>query len=118
MKTVSATLALSGLILLVGCNPKNESNSQSKNTDTVQTAKKLTVTPEFVQIKTKGTHLVSPQKDSLTIDVIRTAIIVVDMENDFGSKGGMFDRAGIPISDIQKAVAPISDVLTTAKQAG
>lgn len=118
MKTVCATLVLSGLILLVGCNPKNESNSKSKNTDAVQTAKKLTVTPEFVQIKTKGTHLVSPQKDSLTIDVAQTAIIVVDMENDFGSKGGMFDRAGIPISDIQKAVAPTSDVLATAKQAG
>jgi|GEM_PF-505707 len=118
MKTVYPILLLSGLILLVGCNPKNKSNSQSKNTVTVQTAKKLKVTPEFVQIKTIGTHLVSPQKDSLAIDVAQTAILVVDMENDFGSKGGMFDRAGIPISDIQKAVAPTSDVLSTAKQAG
>lgn len=40
----------------------------------------------------------------ITIDTSTTAVIVVDMQNDFGSKGGMFDRAGIDISGIQKAV--------------
>lgn len=52
------------------------------------------------------------------IDVATTAIIVVDMQNDFGSKGGMFDRAGINISMIQKAVAPTAKVLLAARQAG
>jgi nicotinamidase-related amidase len=33
-------------------------------------------------------------------------VIVVDMQNDFGSRGGMFHRAGIDISMIQRAVAP------------
>lgn len=45
-------------------------------------------------------------------------MIVVDMENDFGSKGGMFDRAGIDISMIQKAVAPTAKVLAAARRAG
>jgi hypothetical protein len=38
---------------------------------------------------------IEARPDALTIDVSRTAVIVVDMQNDFGSKGGMFDRAGL-----------------------
>ena len=52
------------------------------------------------------------------IDTARTAVIVVDMQNDFGSKSGMFDRAGIDISGIQKAVAPTANVLQVARNAG
>jgi ureidoacrylate peracid hydrolase len=52
------------------------------------------------------------------MDVATTAIIVVDMQNDFGSKGGMMDRAGINISPIQKAIAPTAKVLAGARQAG
>ncbi|WP_297814545.1 isochorismatase family cysteine hydrolase [Segetibacter sp.] len=44
--------------------------------------------------------------------------MVVDMENDFGSKGGMMDRAGIDISMIQKVVNPTARVLATAREAG
>ncbi|HKU13485.1 MAG TPA: cysteine hydrolase [Steroidobacteraceae bacterium] len=40
------------------------------------------------------------------------------MQNDFGSKGGMFDRAGIDISGIQKAVAPTARALAAARRAG
>ena len=36
------------------------------------------------------------------IDTARTAILVVDMQNDFGSEGGCFHRAGIDISMIQR----------------
>jgi ureidoacrylate peracid hydrolase len=53
----------------------------------------------------------------IAIDVSRTAVIVVDMQNDFGSKGGMFDRAGIDISMIQRAVGPTANVLTAARKA-
>jgi len=54
----------------------------------------------------------------MSIDTARTALIVVDMQNDFGSKGGMFDRAGIEISGIQKAVGPTARVLASARKAG
>ena len=56
--------------------------------------------------------------DSIAIDTARAAVIVVDMENDFGSKGGMFDRAGIDISMIQKVINPTSNVLAAARRAG
>jgi nicotinamidase-related amidase len=47
-----------------------------------------------------------------------TAVIVVDMQNDFASKGGMFDRAGIDISGIQEAVDPTAKVLAAARKLG
>lgn len=54
----------------------------------------------------------------LALDTARTAVIVVDMQNDFGSKGGMFDLAGVDISMIQAAVAPTAKVLASAREAG
>ena len=56
--------------------------------------------------------------DAFTFDTAKTAVIVVDMQNDFGSKGGMFDRAGIDISGIQKAVSPTVKVLAAARKMG
>ncbi|MDP9066655.1 MAG: cysteine hydrolase [Pseudomonadota bacterium] len=47
-----------------------------------------------------------------------TAVVVVDMQNDFGSKGGMFDLAGIDITGIQRVVAPTRQVLAAARKAG
>jgi ureidoacrylate peracid hydrolase len=54
----------------------------------------------------------------IEIDTARTAVIVVDMQNDFGSQGGLFDRAGIDISMIQQAVSPTANALRAARQAG
>jgi ureidoacrylate peracid hydrolase len=54
----------------------------------------------------------------ITIDGAKTAVIVIDMQNDFGTKGGMFDLAGIDISGIQQAVAPTAKVLLAAREAG
>src|SRR5919197_4691500 len=56
--------------------------------------------------------------EPIAIDPGRTAVIVVDMENDFAAKGGMFDRAGLDISGAQNAIAPTAKVLTAARQAG
>ena len=56
--------------------------------------------------------------EAITFDTAKTAVIVVDMQNDFGSKGGMFDRAGIDISGIQKAVPSTAKVLAAARKAG
>src|SRR5205809_7333219 len=56
--------------------------------------------------------------EPITINPARTAVIVVDMENDFVAKGGMFDRAGADISGAQKAIAPTAKVLAAARQAG
>lgn len=52
------------------------------------------------------------------IDPDRTAMIVIDMQNAFGSPGGMFDKAGIEITDIQQAVAPTRAAVEAARRAG
>jgi ureidoacrylate peracid hydrolase len=54
----------------------------------------------------------------IAIDPTSTAVLVVDMQNDFGSPGGMFDRAGIDISAIIVAAAAIAPVLAAARAAG
>lgn len=56
--------------------------------------------------------------EAIAFDSAKTVVIVVDMQNDFGSKGGMFDRAGIDISGIQRAVGPTAKVLAAARMAG
>jgi ureidoacrylate peracid hydrolase len=61
---------------------------------------------------------IEARPEPITIDTSTTAVIVVDMQNDFGSKGGMFERAGIDISGIQKAIAPTARVLDSARKAG
>ncbi|MFN2537247.1 MAG: cysteine hydrolase, partial [Mycobacteriales bacterium] len=53
----------------------------------------------------------------MTIAPSDTALVVVDMQNDFGSEGGMFHRAGIPIDGIQAAVAPTARAVAAARRA-
>jgi ureidoacrylate peracid hydrolase len=52
----------------------------------------------------------------IQIHTPRTAILVVDMQNDFGAEGGMFHRAGIDISSIRRAVGPTAKVLNAARE--
>ena len=61
---------------------------------------------------------VDARPDSMTIDPSRTAVIVVDMQNDFGAEGGMFARAGIDISVIRGTLGPIARVLAAARRSG
>ena len=52
------------------------------------------------------------------IDLDHSAVIVVDMQHDFGSPHGMFARAGVDITPIQAVVAPTARLLAAARQAG
>jgi ureidoacrylate peracid hydrolase len=61
---------------------------------------------------------IDAKPEAISIDPARSAVVVVDMENDFAAKGGMFDRAGVDISGAQKAIAPTAKVLAAARQAG
>jgi len=75
--------------------------------------------PHFPTQNTNGWIVrIDAKPEPLSIDIGRTALIVVDMQNDFCSKRGLFGRAGINISVIQKAVAPTRKVLSAAREAG
>lgn len=62
--------------------------------------------------------VVEAKPDSFAVHPARTAVIVVDLQNDFGAPGGMFARAGIDITGIRSAVAPTARVLAAARRAG
>lgn len=59
--------------------------------------------------------VIDAKPQPVSIDPAKAAVLDVDMQNDFGSKGGMFDRAGIDISGIQQAVDPTARVVAAAR---
>jgi ureidoacrylate peracid hydrolase len=64
-----------------------------------------------------GNVTIEARPEPITIERHRTVALVVDMQNDFGAKGGMFDRAGIDISVIQSVVEPTARALRVLRQA-
>ncbi len=62
--------------------------------------------------------IVQARPEPIRIAIAQTAVLVVDMQNDFGTRGGMFDRAGIDISAIQQVVPPTARVMNAARKAG
>ena len=56
--------------------------------------------------------------EPIDLGLERTALIVVDMQNAFASKGGMFDLAGHDLSGAAPAVAATSRLLAAARAAG
>jgi nicotinamidase-related amidase len=61
---------------------------------------------------------VDARPNPLTLELTQTAVIVVDMQNDFVAEGGMFARAGLPVSAAQAVVEPTGRVLVGARAAG
>src|SRR3954451_16360688 len=61
---------------------------------------------------------IDSRPEALVIETARTAVIVVDMQNDFGSHGGMMALAGIDVSGNRAVIPATSRVLAVARQAG
>jgi ureidoacrylate peracid hydrolase len=51
----------------------------------------------------------------LTVDFKKSAIVVVDMQNAFASKGGMLDIAGVDITDASRVIRVIRPVIEAAR---
>jgi len=54
----------------------------------------------------------------IEVSLEKSAIVLVDMQNAFASKGGMLDIAGLDISGAQRVVGLIRSVLEAARPAG
>lgn len=54
----------------------------------------------------------------LTIDLARSAVVVVDMQNDFCSPDGWLGSIGVETSPLLEPVAPLGRLLPTLRQAG
>src|SRR5438132_12297710 len=61
---------------------------------------------------------VSTRGGELLRDCERTAVVVVDMQNDFVSEGGMFDQNGVPTAAVRTVVPTIQQVLDAARDQG
>src|SRR5438552_3821982 len=84
----------------------------------VDTAPLVSAMTEEEPVSERDSITIDAKSSALDIDIARTAVLVVDMQNDFGAEGGLMHRAGIDIGPIQAAVEPTAQVLATARKAG
>ena len=61
---------------------------------------------------------IAARPDSFDFDPGATAVIVVDMQNDFGHPNGMFGSAGIDLTGIRATIGPTAKVLEAAHAHG
>ena len=62
--------------------------------------------------------ILTAEPQPLQIDLKRTAVLVIDMQNTFVSKGGAFDRSGKDMSVIRKTIEPNKRILEAARARG
>src|SRR5262245_24531890 len=58
---------------------------------------------------------VEAKPDRVELDLSRTSVIVVDMQNDFAAEGGLVHRLGFDIQPIRATIRPISQVVSAAR---
>ncbi|PYO01266.1 MAG: pyrimidine utilization protein B, partial [Candidatus Rokuibacteriota bacterium] len=56
--------------------------------------------------------------EPVPIEPARTAVLVVDMQNAFASKGGYLDLFGVDVSGAPAVIARTREVLVASRQAG
>jgi len=57
------------------------------------------------------------EPEPLEMDLKRTAVMVIDMQNAFVKKGGMFDMSGRDISQISRVIEPNKKIIEAARAA-
>src|SRR5512137_527118 len=62
-----------------------------------------------------ATVRVEMEPEPLDIDLNTSALVIVDMQNAFVAKGGMFDLRGLDVTPIQKAINPILKIYHQAR---
>jgi len=60
----------------------------------------------------------SAKPEPVEIDPAKSAIVVVDMQNAFASKGGTLDIAGVDLSDAPRVVRTTRNVIDASRSAG
>ena len=61
---------------------------------------------------------IEAEPEPIEIDLLKTAIIVVDMQNAFVRKGGYFDLFGIDVSATEKIIEPCRNIVSKARVRG
>lgn len=71
-----------------------------------------------VTVSTTESNILEAQPEPLQVDLPRMAVVVIDMQNAFVSKGGMFDLSGQDISRNQRIIEPITKINRAARARG
>jgi ureidoacrylate peracid hydrolase len=66
----------------------------------------------------RGVVTIEARPGNVEVTLSRTAIVVVDLQNDFAAIGGMFERTGIDISVIRRTIEPTRCILEAARRVG
>ena len=66
----------------------------------------------------KTDAIIAAEPEPITIDLLKTAVIVVDMQNAFVKRGGYFDLAGYDLSGVERIVSPCQKIIAAARQKG
>lgn len=61
---------------------------------------------------------VAAEPQRLVIDVGRSAIVVIDMQNDFCAKGGWLDHIGVDVTPARRPIEPLRALLPALRRAG
>ena len=61
---------------------------------------------------------IDAKPEPLVVEPGESAVIVVDMQNDFGAEGGLFASNGLPIEAARATIQPTARVLDAARAAG
>lgn len=78
------------------------------------------VSPETVDM-TRPTRKVRPARiaaepQSIVVDAHKSALVVVDMQNDFCTKGGWMDSMGIDVSPNRAPIRPLQDLVRAFRE--
>jgi len=59
---------------------------------------------------------IKTEPEPIDIDLGRSAVVIVDMQNAFVAKSGMFDLRGFDVTPIQKVIGPITKICHKARE--
>lgn len=76
------------------------------------------MTVETTFPKTRRTFTLPARPEPLSLVAEETAVVVVDMQNAYASKGGYLDLAGFDVSGAEAAISAIATTLDAARAAG
>src|ERR1700737_1304295 len=75
-------------------------------------------TPAVILSRALDAVTIDAEPESLTIGLATTALVVVDMQNAYLSKGGYLDRVGFDVTTSPPVIEKAAAVLTAARNAG
>lgn len=79
------------------------------------------VTPDHVDMTRRGPPVrpihIAAEPQSITVDASKTALLIVDMQNDFCSQGGWLDSRGIDTSANRAPIVPLRGLVDAFRAA-